>query len=130
MALNDPLSNAMSKIMNAESVGKKEVVIKPCSNMIKTVLTILNEAGYVGSFKEVKDGKGDYLILNLLGRINKCGAIKPRFAVTLDDFEKFEKRFLLAKNFGILLVSTSQGVMTHNKAKEKKIGGKLLAYCY
>ena len=45
-------------------------------------------------------------------------------------FEKFERRYLPAKDLGILFVSTPKGIMTHYDAKAKKLGGKLLAYCY
>ena len=71
--------------------------------------------------------KGGYLKINLLGSINAIGVIKPRFAVSVDEFEKFEKRFLPAQDMGIILVSTSKGIMTHTEAKNK-IGGKLFAY--
>ena len=130
MTLNDPLANAMSKIWNAEKVTKKEVIIKPISSLIKEVFRILNEEGYVGQSEEIKDNKGDYLKLNLLSTINKCGAIKPRFPITLEKFEKFEKRFLPSKDFGILIISTNKGLMTHIQAKENKIGGSLIAFCY
>ena len=128
--MNDSLSNAMSKVLNFETVGKRECVIKPISSTIKKVLDILNAEGYLGKYEEVQDGRGNYLKLNLLGNINKCGSIKPRFAVSIDNYEKFEKRYLPAKDFGVLIVSTSQGIMTHYEAKEKKIGGRLIAYCY
>ncbi|NQU79826.1 30S ribosomal protein S8 [Candidatus Woesearchaeota archaeon] len=130
MSLNDPLSNVMSKVNNYEKVGKKDCVIKPVSIIIKKLLDLLNQEGYMGKYKEFEDGKGNHLKLDLLGNINKCGSIKPRFSVALDDYEKWEKRYLPSRGFGILIVSTSQGIMTHNKAKEKKIGGRLLAYCY
>jgi len=130
MSLNDPLANALSKVLNSEATGKKEVIIKPSSKLIKNVLDILNEEGYVGKYEEVGDDRGAYLRLSLISSVNKCGAIKPRFAVSLDSYERYEKRFLLAKGFGILIVSTSKGLMTHTKAKEQKIGGKLIAYCY
>lgn len=130
MTLNDPLANALSKVLNSEATGKKEVTIKPTSGLIKNVLNILNEEGYIGTYEETEDTRGAFLKLNLIGGVNKCGAIKPRFAVTLHDYEKYEKRFLLAKGFGILIVSTSKGLMTHQKAKELKVGGKLIAYCY
>ena len=81
-------------------------------------------------FEEVDDGKGGYIQINLIGHINKCGAIKPKYPVKNDQFEKFENRYLPAKDFGIILVSTNKGIMTHIEAKEKKIGGRLLAYCY
>lgn len=127
---NDPLAAALSKIMNAERVGKREVLIKPASKLLKEVLNILNEHNYVGSFEEIDDEKGGVLKVNILGNVNKCGAIKPRFSSKHNNFEKWEKRYLPAKDFGLLIVSTPQGIMAHNLAKEKKTGGKLLAYCY
>ena len=44
--------------------------------------------------------------------------------------EKYEKRYLPAKQFGILIISTPKGLMTHVQAMDKKTGGKLIAYCY
>ena len=85
---------------------------------------------YVGDFEEIEDGKGNIIKLNLLGKINKCGVIKPRYSVKKDEFEKFEERYLLARGMGILIVSTKWGIVTHNEAKKKNVGGKLLAYCY
>jgi small subunit ribosomal protein S8 len=128
--LNDPLAAALSKIMNAERKSKKEVLIKPSSRLIKSVLTLMNEHNYIGSFEEIDDGKGGFLRVNLLGNLNKCGVIKPRFSTKKDEFEKWEKRYLPAKDFGLIFVSTPQGIVTHNQAKEKNTGGKLLAYCY
>ena len=127
---NDPLAAAIGKIYNAERVGKREVQIKPASRLIKTVLGILQNHRYLGGFEEKEDGRGNLLMVQLLGNINKCGVIKPRFSTKRDGFEKWEKRFLPAKDFGVLLVSTSRGMMTHLEAKEKQIGGKLFAYCY
>ncbi len=127
---NDPLAAALSKIYNAEKVGKREVVLKPASKMIKQVLGLMNDHQYLGTFEVVEDDKGGELKVHLLGNINKCGVIKPRFSTQQKDFKKWEKRYLPAKDFGIILVSTPQGVMTHNQAKEKNTGGKLLAYCY
>ncbi|MBW2982332.1 30S ribosomal protein S8 [Candidatus Woesearchaeota archaeon] len=128
--LNDPIANALSKILNAEKVSKSDCIIKPVSNTIKKILKIMQEKKYIGEFEEIKDGKGNYIKINLIGHINKCGAIKPKYPTKKDQFEKFENRYLPAKDFGIIFVSTNQGIMTHIEAKEKKIGGVLLAYCY
>ena len=128
--LNDPLAAALTKILNAEKVGKKEVVIKPASKMIKTVLTIMNENQFIGSFEEIEDGKGGVLRVNLIGNVNRCGVIKPRFPTKYGGYEKWEKRYLPAKDFGLIVVTTPLGILTHSQAKEKKTGGKLVAYCY
>ena len=130
MSLNDPLANALANVLNSEKAGKTIVVIKPVSGMIKKVLSIMNTRGYVGDMTEVKDAKGNILKLNLLGNINKCGVIKPNFAVKKEEYEKYEKRFLISRNIGFMIISTPQGLMTHIEAKEKGTGGKLIAYFY
>ncbi len=128
--LNDPLANALSKILNAEKVSKTVCEIKPISSTIKRVLKIMQEKRFIGGFEEVMSQKGNTLKVNLLGNLNKCGAIKPRYSIKKDGYEKFEKRYLPAKDFGIIFVSTSKGIMTHVEARKKGLGGKLIAYCY
>jgi len=130
MSMNDPLSTAMSKILNRENRGKESCLVKPCSKQIKAVLKIMKDHLYLGGCEEVKTHRGDYLNIILIGAINKCGVIKPRYAVKKDGFEKFEKRYLPAKGFGIIVVSTTKGMMSHEDAKKKGLGGKLIAYCY
>ncbi len=128
--LNDPLANVFSNINFYDKCGKKELLIHPVSRTIRKILAILQDNHFVGSFDELTDSRGGVVKLHLLGNINKCGVIKPRFSVSLQEFEKFEKRFLPAKDFGIIIISTSRGVMTHKEAKRGGLGGRLLAYCY
>ena len=127
---NDPLAAALSKIMNAERIGKREVDIKPASKLMKRVLQVLQEHRFLGSSEVVEDGKGGILKVNLLGNVNKCGVVKPRFSTKYTAFEKWEKRYLPAKDFGLLVISTPKGIMTNTQAKQEKTGGRLLAYCY
>lgn len=128
--LHDPLANALNNILNAEKVGKSECIVKPASTIIKNILNILKQHNYIKNFEVIDDGKAGIIKVNLLGNINKTGVIKPRFAIKKTDFEKFERRYLIAKDFGIIILSTSKGIMTHYEAKEKGLGGRLLAYCY
>lgn len=128
--LNDPLANMMSLILNNELIGRQECLIKPSSKIIKELLRVMKENGYVGDFTEVEDSRGNYIKLTLTGSLNKCGVIKPRYSVKGRNLEKFEKRYLPAKNVGLLLISTPRGIMTHHDAESKKTGGRLLAYCY
>lgn len=128
--LNDPLANAMSKIMNSERIGKESCSIKPASRIIKDVLNIMKDEKYLGEYKEIEDGRGKSIELQLIGKINKCGAIKPRYPVKKDGYKKFEKRYLPAENFGIIFVSTTKGILTQYEAKKQNLGGALIAYCY
>ncbi|BAA30878.1 30S ribosomal protein S8 [Pyrococcus horikoshii] len=130
MTLLDPLANALSHITNSERVGKREIYIKPASKLIGEVLRVMQKYGYIGEFEFIDDGRAGVYRVQLLGRINKAGAIKPRFPVKATEYEKWEKRFLPAFEFGILIVSTSQGVMSHKEARDRGIGGRLIAYVY
>ena len=130
MTLNDPLSNTLSNMQNAEKIGKKLCYSKPVSIIITKVLDLIKANHYIGDYKIIHDNKGGIVEINLLGRINKCNVIKPRYSVKKDNYVKYEKRYLPASGFGILIVSTTKGIMTHEEAKAKKTGGRLLAYCY
>ena len=128
--MNDPLANAMSLITNAESRNIKECMLSPVSNMTKKILKIMEKHKYIGSFEEIETAQGIRIKVQLISAINKCGAVKPRYSVQNKNFEKYEKQYLPAKNFGFLIVSTPQGLMTHNEAKQKSLGGRLIAYFY
>ncbi|MBI4441162.1 30S ribosomal protein S8 [Candidatus Woesearchaeota archaeon] len=130
MTMNDPLAAALSKIENAERIGRKTCTIKPVSKVIKTILSMMMDYHYIGEYKEVEDGRGNFIELQLLGKINKCGAIKPRSPVKKEDIEKFEKRYLPAKDFGVIILSTQKGMMSNHETKKQGLGGKLVAYCY
>ena len=126
----DVLANGLTVIMNNEMRNKRECVISPASKLLGRVLRVMQLHGYIGEFEFIDDGRSGKFKVQLLGRINKCGAIKPRFAVRLDEIEDWEKKFLPSKDVGLLILSTSKGVLTHKEAKEKRIGGRLLAFVY
>jgi small subunit ribosomal protein S8 len=127
--LHDPLADALSTMKNAEKVGKTDCVVR-ASKVVKAVLGILQKSGYVGAFEYVEDGRGGKYRVELLGKIVDCNAIKPKFSVKTDEFEKWEKRFLPAREVGMLMMTTPKGIMDHKRAKELNVGGKLLAYVY
>jgi small subunit ribosomal protein S8 len=128
--LKDSLAIALSNILGASKIGRNEAIVKPASKLIKEVLNLLNVNGYLGTFEEITAARGGVLKVNLIGSINKCGVVKPRFSIKKDGFEKFEKRYLPAKGMGLIIVSTQDGLITHEEAKAKGTGGRLIAYCY
>lgn len=130
MTLMDPLADALTNMRNNELQGNKKATIAPASKLIGRVLKTMQNEKYIGEFEYIDDGKAGKFLVELEGNINQCGVVKPRHAVKKDEFEKFEKRYLPAKNFGIIIVTTPEGIMTHKEAKEKGIGGRLLAYIY
>lgn len=126
----DTLANALNAIKVAETKGMAEAKIRPASKIIREVLILLQQKGYIKDFEFVDDGKSGEFKVRLLGKINNCGVIKPRFPVGKDTWEKFEQRFLPAKNIGMIVVSTPSGMMPHEEAKGKNTGGRLMAYIY
>ena len=130
MVLLDPLANALVNLKNCEVIGKREVVIHPASKIIAAVLRIMQKAGYIGEFEYIDDGRSGKFMVQLLGRINKAGVIKPRYPIKKNQIEKWEEQFLPARNFGLLIISTSQGIVSHNELRDLGIGGRLIAYVY
>jgi len=128
--LNDPLANALSLMKNAEIKGKGSCIIQPSSKLIGGVLNLLKDKGYIGEFEYVDDGKAGVFQVSLKGNINNCGVIKPRYPIKRDELDKWESRYLPAQHFGLLILSTTKGILSQDEARKDGIGGKLLAYVY
>ncbi len=127
---HDPLNDAMATIKNAEMVGKGECILKPSSKLIGWVLKVMQENDYIRQYEYIEDGKAGKFRVELKGNINNCGVIKPRFSAKKVDMEKYEARYLPAQDFGVIILTTTAGILSHKKAKDMGIGGKLLAYVY
>lgn len=130
MTGNDPLANALSAIDNAESVGHLTQTVSPASNEIGSVLEVFYDRGYIDGFEVVEDGKAGEFEVELKGGINACGPVTPRYSAGADEFEKWEKRFLPARDYGTLVVTTSHGILSHYEARETGVGGQVIAYVY
>lgn len=130
MSLMDPIADALITIKNSDMAVKKECHCRPASKLLEKILSVLKEYGYIKNYAYLEDQRDGIYKIELVGKINECRAIKPRYSVKKNEFEKYEKRYLPSKDVGILIVTTPEGVFAHRQVKEKKIGGKLLAYIY
>ncbi|HLD76384.1 MAG TPA: 30S ribosomal protein S8 [Candidatus Norongarragalinales archaeon] len=126
----DTLANALNVISVSESKGHSTAHIIPASSLVREVLLVLQKSQYIGEFEFQDDGKSGSFVVQLIGRINRCGVVKPRFPAGKGNWEKYEQRYLPAKDVGVLIVSTSKGILTHTDAKAKNLGGRLLAFVY
>ena len=124
------LSNTFSTIVNNELRNKRECIISPASKLVGNILRVLQQNGYIGKFEFIDDGRFGKFDVQLLGRVNKCGVIRPKSSIKINDIEDWEKKFLPSKELGMLILSTPAGVLSHRDAKQKNIGGILLAYIY
>lgn len=125
--------------------------------------------GYIGEFELVDDHRSGKIVVELTGRINKCGVISPRFDVPLKDIEKWVGNLLPSRQvrrlprrslaapllrprhwlthpvpccclahippppsfqFGLIVLTTTFGIMDHHEARRKHTGGKVLGFFY
>lgn len=126
----DTLANGLTTLVNNEMRNKRECIIRPASKLLGRVLRIMQLNGYIGEFEFVDDGRSGKFKVQLLGRINKCGAVRPRYSVGIGEFEEWEKKILPSREVGTMVISTPKGVLSHREAREKNLGGKLLAFVY
>jgi len=123
----DIVADALNMLKNAKKARKEVIEVKIISNLLIEVLKIMKAKGAIKKYKI--DSKEKSLEITL-GDISECKAIKPRFTVDKGQIEKYQRRYLPARNLGTMIVSTNKGLMTHEEAKENEIGGCLIAYFY
>merc|ERR1712145_38461 len=110
------LNDAVNAIVNAEKRGKRQVLIRPNSKVIVKFLTVMMKHGYIGEFEIVDDHRAGKIVVNLTGRLNKCGVISPRFDIAITDIEKWTNNLLPSRQFGFIVMTTSAGIMDHEEA--------------
>ena len=124
----DIVADALNQIMNSLAVGRGEVRIKRTSKFLLRLLEMMKSRGHI-NFSIEGDEKKPEVVVKII-KLNVCRAIKPRYFVAVSDIDKYLRRFLPSRKFGVLVVSTNQGLMTHQEAEEQNLGGTLIAYFY
>lgn len=120
----DIVADTLNEIMNAKKARKTNVIVNKNSKLLRNVLDIAKESGYI---EYTVDGNSVKVEIK---KLNEFKAVKPRFTVSVDKISRYVRRYLPARNFGFLIVSTNKGLMKHEEAQEKNLGGCLIAYIY
>ena len=87
-------------------------------------------AGYIGEFEVLDDHRAGKIVINLIGRLNKCGIISPNFDCEVGGIEQWVQNVLPSRGFGHIVMTTTFGIMTHEEARRKRTGGKVLGFFY
>lgn len=124
------LNDCLRSIVNAERLGKRQVIVRPSSKVVIKFLQVMMKHGYIGEFEVVDDHRGNKIVIELFGRINKCGVVTPRFDVALGDVERWIGTLLPSRQFGFLVLTTSEGILDHEEARRKHVAGKILGFFY
>ncbi|XP_074092716.1 small ribosomal subunit protein uS8-like [Macrotis lagotis] len=122
------LADALKSINNAKKQGKYQVLIRPSSKVIVWFLTVMAKHGCIGEFEIINDHRAGKIVVNLTGRLNKCGIISPIFDVQLKDLEKWQNNLLPSHQFEFIVLTTSAGIMDHEEERRK--GAKILGYFF
>ncbi|KAL3686831.1 hypothetical protein R1sor_013140 [Riccia sorocarpa] len=115
-------------MFNAEKCGKRQVLIRPSSKVIIKFLSVMQRYGYIGEFELVDDHRAGKIVVELNGRLNKCGVISPRYNIGVAEIEDWTARLLPSRQFGHIVLTTSAGIMDHDEARRKNIGGKVFGF--
>ncbi|CAK9209280.1 hypothetical protein BDL97_16G099900 [Sphagnum fallax] len=124
------LNDALKNMFNAEKRGKRQVLLKPSSKVIIKFLSVMQKHGYIGEFELVDDHRAGKIVVELNGRLNKCGVISPRYNIGVAELEDWTARLLPSRQFGYIVLTTSAGIMDHDEARRKNVGGKVLGFFY
>ena len=123
----DVVADALNMIRNSKLSKNRSVKVKRISNLLIEILKIMRQKNAVKKYKFDSRAKSVEIFV---AELSECKAIKPRFSADKDQIEKYRRRYLPSRNMGTLIISTNQGLMGHEEAKEKGIGGSLIAYFY
>jgi len=123
---HDIIADALNQVMNAKKARKETVTVDRFSKLLIRVLEIGKNLGYIENF----DTDGTKLKITSGKELNSCKVIKPRFNVSKQGLDKYLRRYLPARDMGVVIISTDKGLMTHKEAIDKNLGGALIAYFY
>jgi len=127
----DPIADLLTRIRNAIMAGKNEVRV-PASKMKLTVAQQLKKAGYLSDVTTEKGTPRDTIVITIaeaganttINEITRLSKPGRRVYAAVSEIPRVKS------GRGIVLVSTSQGVMTDNEARKAKLGGELICKVY
>jgi small subunit ribosomal protein S8 len=131
MSFTDPIADMLTRIRNANLL-KQEAVTMPSSGLKVKLATILKAEGFITGFEVIGDSKKQ-LVLSLKyadGTVRVINGIKRISKPGLRVTATAEKLPRVIRGLGIAIISTSKGMMTDAQAREKGLGGEVLAYVW
>jgi small subunit ribosomal protein S8 len=130
---NDTIANMITSIRNA-NLEKTKTVQVPATNITRNIGRILLQEGFIENFREHQENKNYFLVFTLKYQ----GRKKKPYITTLRRISKPGLRMYsnhkeiprVLGGMGIVILSTSEGIMTDREAREKQIGGEILCYVW
>ncbi|CAN6912428.1 hypothetical protein Bca4012_087085 [Brassica carinata] len=124
------LNDALRTIVNAERRGKASVELKPISTVMSSFLKIMKEKGYIKNFQVHDPHRVGRITVDLQGRVNDCKALTYRQDVKAKEIEEYTERTLPTRQWGYVVVTTPDGILDHEEAIKRNVGGQVLGFFY
>nr|BDI24315.1 ribosomal protein S8 [Abrus pulchellus subsp. mollis] len=131
----DTIAGILTYIRNAD-MNRKEMVQIPFTNITETTVKILLREGFVENVRKHRESDKYYLVLTLRYRRNKKGSSKSFLNLKristpgLRIYSNYQRIPKILGGMGIVILSTSRGIMTDREARLEKIGGEILCYIW
>jgi len=132
MTLTDPIADILTRIRNATMIKKKEVNI-PSSHMKVEIARIMKDEGYIKNFRVIDDKLQGILKVYIKYTKNNVSVISGLKKISKPGCRIYCKRGLIPKvlgGLGIVIISTSQGILTGRRCEELGIGGEVLCHIW
>ena len=131
--VNDTIADMLTRVRNANLASHKIVKI-PSTKMTRSISSVLLEEGFIQNFEEIGDGFNKQLLLSLKYK-GKEGepVITSLKRISRPGLRVYANRKELPRvlgGLGVAIISTSQGVLTDNKARHQGLGGEVLCYIW
>lgn len=131
--VNDTISDMLTRLRNA-NLAKHQIVEVPCTKMTRNIAGILLQEGFIQNVEEIGNNFNMQLLLSLkyIGK-NRQPVITSLRRISKPGLRVYANRKELPRvlgGLGIAVISTSQGVMTDNKARHQGLGGEVLCYVW
>jgi small subunit ribosomal protein S8 len=130
----DPISDLLTRIRNAATVGHSQVEIF-ASKFKVAVVKVLHEEGYISSYELRLDPVRNLNVIRIYLKYDSAGKsvirlIKRISKPGLRNYSGFDRLPKVLGGAGIAIVSTSAGLMTDRKARKQKLGGEVICYVH
>ncbi|CAI0628454.1 unnamed protein product [Linum tenue] len=122
------LNDALRAIVNAEKRGKASVELKPISTVMSSFLKIMKDRGYIKNYQLFDPHRVGRISVELQGRVRDCKALTYRQDIKAKDIETYTKQTLPTRQWGYVVITTPDGVLDHEEAIKRNVGGQVLGY--
>ncbi len=132
MNLSDPIADMLTRVRNASRARHTEVVV-PASRTKREIARILKEEGFIADVREEREGPAQLLRIQLKYVDGKVSVVSGLKRISKPGLRVYAQKTDIPRvlgGLGIVIVSTSKGIMTGAQAKQAALGGEILAYVW